>query len=83
MCHTWYPTWPTHPPVSSCHRSASVGRRMSFGSAWPGVPYALRAAAPSRMLCPVMPWPRGNVPVPIVACAQAVTAGNDPVIALR
>ena len=47
-------------------------------------PYALRAPdASARMLWPVMPWLRGNVPVPIVACAHAVTAGNEPVIALR
>ena len=30
-----------------------------------------------------MPWTFGKEPVPIVACAQAVTAGNDPTIALR
>ena len=56
---------------------------MSEGSACPGVRYALRTPAPSRMLWPVMPCSRGKPPVPIVACAHAVTAGNDPVIALR
>src|SRR5213078_1135424 len=30
-----------------------------------------------------MPWPRGNRPVPMVACAHAVTVGNDPMNALR
>src|SRR5215216_5541243 len=35
------------------------------------------------MLCPVIPCVLGYAPVPIVACAHAVTAGDDPVIALR
>ena len=57
---------------------------MSPGSACPGVPYALRTTpSPSRMLWPVIPCWLGNVPVPIEACAHAVTAGNDPTIALR
>ena len=30
-----------------------------------------------------MPCVRGKAPVPIVACADAVTAGNEPWIALR
>src|SRR5512134_2226703 len=30
-----------------------------------------------------MPCRLGNAPVPIEACAHAVTAGNDPTIALR
>src|SRR5947208_16130073 len=30
-----------------------------------------------------MPWVRGNTPVPIVACAHAVTVGNEPMNALR
>ena len=56
---------------------------MSDGSAWPGEPKALRTCVPSRMLSPVIPWVAGNAPVPIVACAQVVTAGNEPMIALR
>src|SRR5438552_4784317 len=30
-----------------------------------------------------MPWWRGNSPVPIVACAHAVTVWNEPMNALR
>ena len=56
---------------------------MSPGSAEPAERYALRTVLPSRMLCPVMPCWFGNVPVPMVACAHAVTAGSEPVSALR
>ena len=56
---------------------------MSEGRARPGVPYAFRTVSPSRRLCPVIPWVLGKAPVPMVACAHAVTAGKDPVMAFR
>ena len=50
---------------------------------WPGSPQAFTGPPPRRTLCPVMPCVRGNAPVPIVAWVAAVTAGNEPEIALR
>src|SRR5437763_16997194 len=32
---------------------------------------------------PEIPWFAGKAPVPIVACAEAVTEGKDPITALR
>ncbi len=49
----------------------------------PGSPHAFTGPPSRRTLWPVMPWVRGNAPVPIVVWVAAVTAGNEPEIALR
>ena len=49
----------------------------------PASPHAFTGPPPRRTLCPVIPCVRGKAPVPIVAWVDAVTAGNDPEIALR